>query len=189
MVPLPGGSAVITHVMPYLSSIGFTRSFSSLMASAIPATSIVGRLGFGWLGDKFDKRRIASIGFVLASLGLISFGYLATGQAWLLIPSIVIIGLGYGGPVPMMPALVREYFGRVRLATVLGLVMGIAQIGSMVGPPLAGLAFDRLGSYQVAWFGLAGLAIAGMVSLLTTPRLAVKYEPVNATIENTQSSR
>jgi MFS family permease len=165
-------NAVITHVMPYLSSIGFTRSFSSLMASAIPLTSIVGRLGFGWLGDKFDKRRIASIGFVLVSLGLLSFGYVATGGTWMLVPSIVIIGLGYGGPVPMMPALVREYFGTVRLATVLGLVMGVAQIGSMVGPPLAGLVFDKFGSYQLAWFGLGGLAIAGMVSLLTTPRVA-----------------
>jgi MFS family permease len=165
-------NAVITHVMPYLSSIGFTRSFSSLMASAIPLTSIVGRLGFGWLGDKFDKRRIASIGFVLVSLGLLSFGYVATGGTWMLVPSLIIIGLGYGGPVPMMPALVREYFGRVRLATVLGLVMGVAQIGSMVGPPLAGLVFDKFGSYQLAWFGLGGLAIAGMVSLLTTPRVA-----------------
>jgi OFA family oxalate/formate antiporter-like MFS transporter len=182
-------NAVITHVMPYLSSIGFTRSFSSLMASAIPATSIAGRLGFGWLGDKFDKRRIAALGFVLASLGLISFGYIASAGAWVLVPSLVIIGLGYGGPVPMMPALVREYFGRVRLATILGLVMGVAALGSMVGPPLAGLAFDRLGSYQVAWFGLAGLVIAGMVSLLTTPQLAVKYESVNANTENTQSSR
>jgi MFS family permease len=165
-------NAVITHVMPYLSSIGINRSLASLMASAIPLTSIVGRLGFGWLGDKFDKRRIASIGFVLVSLGLLSFGYVATQGTWMLVPSIVIIGLGYGGPVPMMPALVREYFGTVRLATILGLVMGVAQIGSMVGPPLAGLAFDRLGSYQVAWFGLAGLAIVGMISLLTTPRVA-----------------
>lgn len=182
-------NAVITHVMPYLNSIGFTRSFSSLMASAIPATSIAGRLGFGWLGDKFDKRRIAALGFVLVSLGLIAFGYIASAGAWVLVPSLVIIGLGYGGPVPMMPALVREYFGTVRLATVLGLVMGVAQIGSMVGPPLAGLAFDRLGSYQVAWFGLAGLVIAGMVSLLTTPQLAVKYESANANTENTRSSK
>ena len=182
-------NAVITHVMPYLNSIGLTRSLASLMASAIPLTSVAGRIGFGWLGDKFDKRRIAALGFVLASLGLLSFGYVATAGAWLLAPSLVIIGLGYGGPVPMMPALVREYFGRVKLATVLGLVMGVAALGSMVGPPLAGLAFDRLGSYQVAWFGLAGLVIAGMVSLLTTPQLAVKYKSVNGNIENTQSSR
>ena len=51
-------SAVITHVMPYLSSIGIARATSSLMAGAIPLFSISGRLGFGWLGDKLDKRQI-----------------------------------------------------------------------------------------------------------------------------------
>jgi MFS family permease len=162
-------NAVVTHVMPYLSSIGFTRSFSSLVAIAVPLTSIVGRLSFGWLGDRFDKKRVTSLGFVLASLGLLSFGYVATAGTWILVPSLVLVGLGWGGPVPMMPALLREYFGRVRLATVLGLVMGVAALGSMIGPPLAGLAFDRLGSYQVAWFGFAGLVVAGMISLVTTP--------------------
>jgi MFS family permease len=162
-------NAVVTHVVPYLSSIGFTTSFSSLVAIAIPLASIVGRLSFGWLGDKFDKRRVAALGFVVATLGFLSFGYVAIARTWILVPSLVLIGLGWGGPVPMMPALVREYFGRVRLATVLGLVMGVAALGSMVGPPLAGLAFDRLGSYQIAWLGFAGLLVAGMVSLVTTP--------------------
>jgi OFA family oxalate/formate antiporter-like MFS transporter len=162
-------NAVVTHVMPYLSSIGLTRSFSSLVASAIPLTSIVGRLSFGWLGDRFDKKRVTALGFILASLGLLSFGYVATAGTWILVPSLVLIGIGWGGPVPMMPALVREYFGRARLATVLGLVMGVAALGSMAGPPLAGLAFDRLGSYQVAWLGFAGLVVAGMISLITTP--------------------
>jgi MFS family permease len=162
-------NAVITHVMPYLGSIGFSRSFSSLVAITIPATSIVGRLSFGWLGDKFDKRRVTTLGFVIASLGLLSFGYVATARTWILVPSLVLVGLGWGGPVPMIPALVREYFGRIRLATVLGLVMGVASLGGMIGPPLAGLAFDRLGSYQVAWLGFAGLLVAGMISLVTTP--------------------
>ena len=106
-------NAVITHAMPYLSSIGITRSLASIMAGAIPLTSIAGRLGFGWLGDKFDKRRIAALGFVLTSLGLFSLGYVTiAGASWLLVPSIVILGIGYGGPIPMMPALLREYFGK-----------------------------------------------------------------------------
>jgi MFS family permease len=162
-------NAVITHVMPYLSSIGFTRSFSSLIASAIPLTSIVGRLSFGWLGDKFDKRWVTTLGLVLTGFGLLSFSYVATARTWMFVPFLVFIGLGYGGPVPMAPALVREYFGRVRLGTVLGLVMGTAALCGMAGPPLAGLAFDILGSYQVVWFGLAGLVVAGMISLVTTP--------------------
>ena len=49
-------SATITHVMPYLSSIDITRSTSSLIATAIPLVSIVGRLALGWLGDRFHRR-------------------------------------------------------------------------------------------------------------------------------------
>jgi sugar phosphate permease len=162
-------NAVVTHVMPYLSSIGFTRSFSSLVAIIVPLTSIAGRLSFGWFGYRFDKRWVAAVGFALAGLGLLFFSYVGTVRTWMLVPSLVFIGLGWGGPVPMMPALVREYFGRLRLATVLGLVMGAAALGSMAGPPLVGLAFDKLHSYQIAWFGLAALVIVGMISLLTTP--------------------
>jgi MFS family permease len=167
-------NAVVTHVMPYLNSIGFTRSFSSLVASVIPLTSIAGRLSFGWLGDRFDKRRVASLGFAITSLGLLSFGSIPAAGTWILVPSLVLVGLGWGGPVPMMPALLREYFGRVRLATVLGLVMGVAALCSMVGPPLAGLVFDILGSYQIVWFGFAGLVVVGMISLLTTPPVGEK---------------
>jgi MFS family permease len=162
-------NTVVTHVMPYLSSIGLARSLSSVVASVVPLASIVGRLTFGWLGDRFDRRRVAALGFVLASLGLLSLGYVDSVRTWMLVPSLILVGLGWGGPVPMMPALLRQYFGRARLATVLGVVMGVAALGSMVGPPLAGLTFDRLGSYQIAWFGFAGLVIVGMISLLTTP--------------------
>jgi MFS family permease len=167
-------NAVVTHIMPYLSSIDITRSFSSLMASTIALTSILGRLSFGWLGDIFDKRRVTALSFVLACLGLLSLGYVATAGTWMLVPSLVFVGLGYGGAVPMMPALLREYFGRVRLATVLGLFMGIAALGGMAGPPLVGLAFDKLGSYQVAWFACAGVVIIGIISLLTTPSVGNK---------------
>ncbi|MFC1893060.1 MFS transporter [Chloroflexota bacterium] len=58
--------AVITHVMPYLSSIGIARSTSSIIASATPLASIGGRLGFGWLGDRLDKRWLTTAGLALS---------------------------------------------------------------------------------------------------------------------------
>jgi len=48
-------SAIATHIMPYFSSVGTERSSSSFIASALPLMTVVGRLGFGWLGDKFQK--------------------------------------------------------------------------------------------------------------------------------------
>jgi sugar phosphate permease len=164
--------AVITHVMPYMSSIGIPRMTSSLVASAIPLTSIGGRLSFGWFGDRFDKRRVTAVGLILVGLSMLFFSYVATVGTWLLVLFVILFGIGYGGPVPMSAALVREYFGKARLGTILGLAMGVTYIGSIVGPPLAGWVYDTYGSYQGAWLALAGVAIVGMLSFVTAPSVS-----------------
>jgi Na+/melibiose symporter-like transporter len=64
-------SATVTHIMPYLTSVGNDREVSGIIASIAPVTSIGGRIGFGWLGDRVDKRKIAGFSFVLLSIGLL----------------------------------------------------------------------------------------------------------------------
>jgi MFS family permease len=161
--------AVTTHVMPYLSSIGIPRATSSLVAMAIPLVNIVGRLSFGWFGDRFDKRRVTAIGMTLMAISMLMFNYVGVAETWLMIMFIIVFGIGYGGPVPMSAALIREYFGRASLGTVLGLAMGVAYVGSLIGPPLTGWIYDTYGSYQSAWFVMAGVAFAGMVGFITIP--------------------
>jgi len=172
-------SAIITHVMPYLSSIGVARSMSSLLATAIPLTSIGGRLGLGWLGDKLDRRLVAAGGFAMIGLGLLCFGYVSTGTIWRLIPFLVLFGIGYGGNNALRPSLTREYFGRTTFGTIFGLIIGLGAFGSIIGPTVAGWAYDNWGSYQGIWFIFAGLAIVAVISVLTIP-------PVSSTLKNSR---
>ena len=162
-------NAVLVHVMPYLSSIGITRSNSSLVASAIPVVSIFGRLSFGWLGDRLDKKRVTAAAFALTTLGLFFFPYAATEGTWLLIPFVILFGIGWGSQVTMIAALVSEYFGRRHFGTVYGFNFGLVTLGGVIGPLLAGWAFDKWGSYQGLWFALIGLAIATIVVIATIP--------------------
>jgi len=159
--------AITTHVMPYLSSLGFSRSASSLVATAIPLISISGRLGFGWLGDKFNKKSVAATSFILISGGGFCFAYASDARIWLLVPFLVLLGIGYGGTNAILPALGREYFGRTRFGSIYGLMEGIGTIGAIIGPTLAGWAYDSLGSYQIIWLLLAGLAFAAMALVFT----------------------
>jgi MFS family permease len=161
--------AVLTHVMPYLSSIGVPRTVSGWVAGALPLMTIVGRLSAGWFGDIFDKRHVTATGMALLTMGIIIYNYVDVAGIWLLIVFVVLFGIGYGSQVPMSVALVREYFGRVRLGTILGLVTGVAYVGSLIGPPLSGWIYDVYGSYQGAWFATAGVAFIGMVSFITAP--------------------
>ena len=174
-------SAVITHVMPYLSSIGITRAKSSLIASAIPLASIGGRLGLGWLGDKVDKRRVMAAAFAMMAVGLLCFAFASFEAIWLLVPFLILFSIGYGGNNTLRASVIREFFGRSTFGTIHGLVIGIMMVGSIAGPPLAGYVFDKWGSYQPIWFVFAGLAVVALFAVATTPPASTTVQPLEGT--------
>lgn len=153
-------AAVVTHVMPYLSSVGISRASAGLVAGAIPLFSIIGRFGLGWLGDILDKKYVMAMALLSMSLGMLAFGYVRV--MWLLFLFLVLFSSGSGGSMVLRGAILREYFGRDSLGKILGITMGFASIGGIIGPILAGWVFDTLGSYHLIWFvfcGIIGLAI------------------------------
>jgi len=174
-------NAVVAHIMPYLGSTGMSRAGASLVASAVPLTSVVGRLGFGWLGDRFDGRFVTAGGLVLTSAGLLALAAVGDGSAWILVLFVVLFGVGYGGPVPMLPALLRAYYGNSKLGSVLGLALGAGALGGFIGPLIAGWGFDRYGTYEGIWIAFAALVTLGVISLLTAPSLERQGEPAEST--------
>ncbi len=164
-------SSVITHVMPYLSSIGVARSQASLVAMAIPVISIGGRISFGWLADKSDRRRVTAAAYFLITLGLLSFAYFTSAYVWLIVPFLLLFGIGYGGSNALRPSLVTSYFGRKNFGSIFGLLVGVNTVGGIIGPPVAGWVFDTWGSYQAIWFVYAGLALLAILSIAGISRV------------------
>ncbi len=164
-------SAVITHIMPYLSSILITRENSGLIASALPLVSIGGRLGLGWLGDRFDNRRVMAMAFVMMFGGLLCFGFASHEAAWALTAFLLLFGTGFGGNNTLRASVIREFFGRDNFGAIHGFVLGIIALGSIAGPPLAGWVFDNWQTYQPIWLAFAGLAAVAVLVAITTPQV------------------
>jgi MFS family permease len=153
-------AAVVIHVMPYLSSLGLPRVTAGLVAGAIPLSSIIGRFGFGWLGDVFDKGYVMAWTFCIISLGMLAFCYVQV--IWVVFVFLFLFAPGYGGGIVLRAAILREYFGRNSFGKMIGITMGSASIGGIIGPIVAGWAFDTFESYHLIWLafcGLSGLAI------------------------------
>ena len=56
----------------------------------------------------------------------------------------------------------REHFGRHSFGKILGIIMGAASIGGIIGPTIVGWVFDTLRSYHFIWLvfcGFNGLSI------------------------------
>jgi len=156
--------AVFTHVMPYLSNVGMPRSSAGLVAGAIPLIGIIGRFGLGWLSDVFDKRHVMALATGLISVGTLAFGYLHV--RWVIIPFLLLFPLGHGGSMVLRGSILREYFGRDSFGKMIGVIMGSASIGGIIGPTLAGWVFDTLGSYHPIWLVLCGLTCLTTVLIL-----------------------
>ncbi len=153
-------SAVIIHVMPYFSSMGIPRPTAGMVAAAIPLFSIVGRFGFGWFGDIFDKRYMMAVALCLMGMGLLAFCYVQ--QGWFILIFLLLFCPGCWGSMILTRTIQREYFGRDSFGKILGIIMGFASIGGIIGPTLAGWVFDTLRSYHLIWLvfcGFSGLSI------------------------------
>jgi MFS family permease len=168
MIRMAAATAVFTHIMPYLSLLNFSRTTAGLIAGSISLLSIAGRFGLGWLADLFNKRLILAAAYGLTSLGMLALCFVDT--RWILFLFVGLFSVGYGGSMVLRAAILREAFGRESFGRLFGLILGAAAAGGMIGPTLAGLAFDTWRSYLFTWLGLSlGTAFAAGMMLVIAP--------------------
>lgn len=168
-------NTVVTHIMPYLSSVGMSRTVSGAVAAALPLVSISGRLGFGWLGDRCDKRMAWAVTFFMTGAGVLVFSYVQS--SWAMLLFILLFAPGIGGSMVLRGVMVQEYFGMASYGTLLGIMLGFGAIGGIIGPTLAGWVFDTLGSYHWVWYGLSAISGASIF-------LIFKIKPTVSTIKS-----
>ena len=158
--------AVVTHIMPYFEYLGISRTTAGLLAAAVPLLSIIGRFGLGWLCDIIDKKMVLVSAYSLMALGMLAFSF-AHMQIFL-ITFLFLFPIGFGGIMALRGAIIRAYFGRSAFGKLVGLVMGMAAMGGIVGPTFAGWVFDTTGSYHQAWIFLSMLLVLAIILILLT---------------------
>ncbi len=161
-------NAVVVHTIPYLDGVGLPSTLAASVVAAMTLSSIVGRLGFGWVGDRCDKRRVLALLYALQVAGLASFTMIS--QPWHVIPFLILYAPAYGGAIPLRPATQGEYFGRRAFGAIQGLMMGCTSLAGMIGPIFAGWMFDVFGSYRLAFWVLTGVAACAIPAVLSLPR-------------------
>jgi len=157
-------AAVVTHIMPYLGSIGVSRTTAGLVAAAVPLASNIGRIGLGWLGDIWAKRYVMAMGFSLMGAGTILLCFLQ--MTWMIFPFLLVFPPSFGGTMVLRGAILREYFGKESFGKMIGMVMSSASVGGIIGPTLAGWIFDSRGSYLLAWIIFSGFAALSIILVL-----------------------
>lgn len=157
-------SAVVIHIMPYLTSLSIPRLTAGYIAAGLPLLSILGRFGLGWLGDVRDKKRVIAMSYGLMAAGIVSlcFAKIPLFLFLFLIP----FSVGFGGIAVLRSALILEYYGRETFGKTLGVTMGAGSVGAVIGPTLTGLVYDLQGSYILAWLIFSFMLVASLALTL-----------------------
>lgn len=146
-----GGTAIVVHIVPYLESFHVPSTLAAMSVTGLTLFSLLGRLSFGFLGDYRDKRHLITIALVLQVVGIFVLAMIKEESSWLIIIFLLIYGPGYGGPIPLRPAIQADYFGTKGFGTILGLMSLVTMVAGLISPVIAGKIFDATGSYKTAW--------------------------------------
>ena len=167
-----GTSAVYVHIVPFLESVQFSTTLAATAVTGMTLSSVIGRLGFGFLGDFVNKRYLIAIAFSLQTIGLFLFSFTEAEKAWLLVLFLLVYSPGYGAPIALRPALQADYFGVRNFGTIMGLMSIVSMLGGLSSPIIAGWIFDITGSYRLAWqiFTLVSIPAIPLMLLAKPPR-------------------
>ncbi len=157
-------SAIVVHEIPYLVDMGINYEAAAGVLGMMVLISVPGRLLLGWLGDKFDKKRLMLIACLLQAIGIwIFINATSLGIVYLF---VVVYGLGYGGAIPLQFGLRADLFGRRTFATMGGVTTALTSVPTVAASVLAGYLYDVSHSYRVAFYGLMVLVLLSGVAFL-----------------------
>ena len=151
--------------MPHLEHIGYARNVASLVAMALALLSIFGRLTTGWMLDKIAFRVVLIILLIGQLTGSIFLAY--SNMLFVLILFIISFGVTRGGIMTLRPVALRKSFGTSRIGSLMGLCVGLSQVGSMASPIFGGWIFDTTGNFTLAWVVTSVLLLLGIPLIAT----------------------
>ncbi|GAM73740.1 probable MFS transporter [Vibrio ishigakensis] len=160
---------IATHLPSYLADKNLPASSAAMALAYVGIFNIFGSYFWGMMADRFDKRHVSFVLYLLRAAVIAGFVALPITNF-----SATIFGAAIGfvwlGTVPLTSGLVRQIFGARYLSTLYGLVFFSHQIGSFLGAWAGGRIYDYYGSYEPIWWSTVVLALLA----------AVIHLPINA---------
>ena len=157
--------AVNVHAITHMKEgLGYSLAEASVVITLMTVAQIGGVLLGWWIGDRYDKRRIAGLCMLMHGAGLAMLTY---AQGYAMLGAFALLhGGAWGLRGPFMQAIRADYFGRRAIGMILGLSSLVIVFGQIGGPMIAGMLADATGSYMTGFTLLAVLVSAGSLFFL-----------------------
>src|SRR5215510_1475144 len=129
------------------------------VASLVLAFSLVGRLLMGWLADRYTKKYVMLLIYLLVAASIPLLFFASTPGAIYLFA--IVFGIGLGGDYMIIPLMAAELFGVKVMGRLMGVILTADGVAEATVPMLVGSLRDQTTSYTVGFAVLIALALLG----------------------------
>ena len=163
---------VLLQTIPFLTDAGFSRTQASLMIAVTSVPSLLSKPLWGYFIDRVDARPLAALG---AAITGVSLAIIVAGARAHVVEGVwtgyFLLGLGWGGMIPLQEVIWARFFGRAHLGAVRSAALPFSLLLSAAGPLLTSYYYDVVGNYDGALLAVAALSLAsaGMLGWLPEP--------------------
>lgn len=162
--------AEATNLADRIRILGASLDTATLSATVLPVAAGVGRLVMGEFSDRFERRRMMAVSFLLCGIGVAGLVYAASAGAPTLFVASVVLAVFFWSPqYTLFPSIVGEYYGLTHSSSNYALLYSGKMWGGVFGGAVVAWLVTRTGWYTA--FGLGGVLAmaAGLTALLLRP--------------------
>ena len=166
----------MVHLGPYAVDAGYTPAQGVALVSLIGVGSLLGRFFVGAPADRLG--RLPALAVMYAGIGAMFVVWWAASAYWVLALFALVFGLCYGAYVALLPTIVMDLYGPRSVSGIIGCLYTGCGVGTLLGPWLAGVAFDAFGSYEMPM--LAGAACSFAAAACVLPLFHVQAKALHS---------
>ena len=174
-------SAVLVHAIPFMTDNGLTRTEAALALALNGGANLSSKFVWGYFVQRVHVRYLSATALCTGATGVVLMQVSAqTGWLGLMFVAFFCWGFGFGGTVPLGEFIWAKYFGRVYIGAVRGVGVPFTIVLGASGPLIAGLYFDRVGSYEGVFAALVAVYLTGALAILASREPPLKQVPAAA---------
>lgn len=168
-VSLLGYFVPFTHLVQHTKD-NFPDSNGNLLPMFISISSGVSRIVFGRLADMNCLSRVHMQQGAFFLLGVTTLCIPFAESFTVLIVICLVMGLCDGLFICLLGPIAFDLVGEKGASQAIGFLFGILSVPMTLGPPLAGLIYDHMNSYRVAFHAAGAPPILGAILMFLIPK-------------------
>ena len=161
---------VLLLALPYLTDNGLSRDVAAWAIAVASVPAMLSKPLWGYLIDRSPAKPLAAMSASMCGVALYCIVFAVAQQHILWIyAAFFLLGLGWGGMIPMQEVIWASFFGRRYLGGIRGAAMPYALAIGAAAPWLVSYYRDVYGEYIGALMVVAGLNVASGLMIFFVP--------------------